>query len=362
MANFWTIAQASAHQTSEAKQLKCQTYLASALVVIYNQIHSNEQLPGCPSKVHDFIKHTYPDLVPAFASLLPTRQCIYAKTEKLIHRRVSKIIVPSTDVVWPHFFHNAQIFIDLYLFRLYCFMEVDTVLLAYLRNQKDQLSFTLLCVIAAAANTNRRLQPREVALFNLFLKHTFLRERHKKTAIQFLQDGSQLSQIDLSEFDSWAIRKFLLESAIATIWSDGILDDEETNFVADISKLLKLTDIDVQSSFVRIESLLLTHSPNELVNPEVIEGCFIHRVKKILTDYKKEIVRLFKSDLKLCDGLRQASVRDVNKIAKDRLSRAIVKQLQSLPLFRGIHFNALNWTYEKLLKILPKDVVRSAIR
>ncbi|MEM8567280.1 MAG: hypothetical protein AAGF85_12535 [Bacteroidota bacterium] len=358
LADFWAIAEAAVHESTESGQNGYHVYFATTLVLIYEQTNSKEDISKCCSKIHGFIKSTYPDMAPTFGNLLSTKQDIYTDTENLLNRRISKLITPRHNAFWSSFYNSSQIFIDLYLFRLYCFTEVDSVISEYLRNQKDELSFIILCMIAAAANANKKLELQEVKLFNLFLGHTFLSEERKKAANQFLENGSNLNQIDLSEFDSWAVRKFLLELAMATTWSDGVLDKDEENFIVELARKLKLTDKDVDSSFVRVESFLLVHNKNEF---EVIEGYLSSRVKQILIAHKQEIIRSFKSDSKLRTSLKQASIQSLNKTAKAQLSQAVMNQLQSLPVFRGIRFQDMNWTYEKLLKILPKDVVRSVM-
>ena len=337
----------------------CIQHFSASLAMLY-KAKEYDPVSKC-QKIYHFMRDVYPDLSPNLRGFFNTKQDIFSITEKILNKRVSKFLSTGDAFYWECFFNNAQLFIDLYLFRLYCFGESGKVISDYLRSHKDHLNFTLLCVIAAAAHADLKLEKKEVALFQLFAKHTFLNEERKKAAHLFLKNGALAKHIDLPENSSWAVRKFLLELAIATAWSDEVLDKAEEDFISDFGRILKITETDIQCSHLRVEFLLLRYNAFPASSANMVMGKFLPRVKHLLSSYNQEIIQQFKSDKWLCTKLKQAASVNLDTESKIKLSHALLKRIDSLSIFRSIHLSTLELGYEKVITLLPRGVVKSVI-
>lgn len=362
LANPWVVGNESVVKKKVVFHNVCCRHYAQGLICIYRNVQGEESDPvGCSGKIYSFLKSIYPDLSPSLSKWFSKQTDSFAATETFLSKRIAKLLTPSRSVVWDGFYNNAQLFVDFYLFRLYCFADNNTIISDYLRDQKDMLNFSMLSVIAGAAHANKEVASEETALFRLFLKHNFMSEERRKAANVFIEKGASLDQIRLPENDSWALKKFLLELAIATVWSDGILDEEEEKFINTFSRSLQLSDTDEVSSYIRIESLLISLISDNSLDKHLIERSFLKRINKLLSAYSNEIIHLLKSNTKVCMGLKHASIGKFNEKQKSQLAQNIINILQSMKIFRGISFNSLDWPYQQMLKILPKDVVRHVI-
>ncbi|MEO0555711.1 MAG: hypothetical protein AAF149_21075 [Bacteroidota bacterium] len=362
IADPWVICNKSVTSKKSAFQNACRLHYAKALNSIYLNFEENQLDPiACSHKIYSFLKIIYPDLSPSIGNWFTQRTNSYSVTEKFISKRIAKLLMPPNQSVWYGFYNNAQLFLDFYLFRLFCFAERNVVVSNYLRDQKDLLNFSMLCIIAGASHANTEIANEEVVLFNLFLKRNFINEEHRKAANEFIENGASPDQIELPANNSWALRKFFLELAIATVWSDGILDEQEEKFVKNFSQSLQLSDTDVISSHMRIESFLISLMPDGSQDNNQIEHSFLKRINKLLTAYNNEIIHLLKSNSTVCQGLKSSSIGHLSEQQKDQLAQDIIKLIQHMNIFRGISFNNLNWSYLRVLKIMPKGVIKEVI-
>ncbi|MEM9389987.1 MAG: hypothetical protein AAGA02_05910 [Bacteroidota bacterium] len=362
LADPWVIGNKSVTSKKSVFQNACRLHYAKALNCIYLNFEENQPDPIASShKIHSFLKIIYPDLSPSIGNWFTQRTNSYFVTERFISKRITKLLTPPYPGIWDGFYNNAQLFIDFYLFRLFCFAERNSVVSNYLREQKDLLNFSMLSVIAGAAHANTEIANEEVALFKLFLKRNFISEEHRKTANEFIKNGISPDQIELPENNSWALRKFFLELAIATVWSDGILDEQEEKFVKNFRQSLQLSDTDVLSSYIRIESFLMSIMPDRPPDNHPIEHAFLKRINKMLTAYNNEIIHLLASNAAVCQGLKSSSIGQLSEQQKDQLAQDIIRLIQSMKIFRGISFKNLDWSYVHVLKIMPKNVIKKII-
>lgn len=339
-----------------------QVHFARGLGQIYKDAFGEKyESQECVAKINDYLKSVYPDLSPS--SIINWRKKTDESTgvEKFIVKRLSLFLGPKENGVWWIFYNNAQIFLDFYLFRLFCFAENNAMIASYLRDQKDYLNFSVLKVIAAAAHADGEIASAERELFHVFVKHNFLSDERKKVATAFLDSGADVHQLELTGIDSWALKKFLLELAISTIWSDGHLDTKEEEFIEKFLKVISLQQSEMVLSFLRVESFMLALVKMGMSNSEMLEDSFLNRTKGVLSAYNHEIIATLNANESLFSMLKKASKETVSSEEQDDLAKKIILALQTMRVFRGITFANLFWSYEKVLKILPKSIVRTLV-
>ena len=189
-------------------------HLIRGIVNIYKLSQAQKDpynLERCTRCIYTFYKGIFPGLATAGRSWLGRSKSLWSLCESIINKRMASLIKVEKYDVAAAFFDNAQLFMDTYLFRLYCTAEGDEMLLEYLRNQRDEITLTTLKVIAAASHANDLVAPGEQALFELFIKNNRLPEEKKRVAREYLVHGIGIQKIEVEDPGSWALRKFLLE-------------------------------------------------------------------------------------------------------------------------------------------------------
>ncbi len=355
-------------QLSPANISKIQ--LVDGLVNIYSISRgpaNGHDIEQCIQSIYTFYKGLFPDLTLSVRNWLGREKNIERLCESLVDRRISKLIKKGKGNIWASFFNNTQLFVDVYLFRLYCIAAGDDILLEYLRSLREEISLTTLKVIAAAAHANNSVVKEERELFEFFIANNFLQEEKKRIAREYLEHGIGIQKITIEDSDSWVLKKFLLELSILTIWSDKELDDLEIGFIGDFARMLGLSDMDRELSMLAVEGFFLDfwstlHEIANRLDGEVIAESFLRRLNDMLSAYESEIVHRIRESRSLVEHLRQASVSEPDENTRAMISSELLEVIGTLPVLRVIKLPAEFLGYKRIIKVLPKKMVQQVIR
>lgn len=174
--------------------------------------------------------------------------------DAIIEKRVS-FSKKGNDNFWSNYFQYSLLFLDIIYFSKWIKSEDYQLLL----NEKEDVYFLIIKIIAASANANSYIEKEEELLFKNFLSTAKLKDENVKMANDYFFKGISLDSIDFDTVNSWIIKKYLLEIAILTIWADRVLDSIEKKFLIDLSEKLDFTESELNHSLVTIESFMLAH-------------------------------------------------------------------------------------------------------
>src|SRR5205085_6593627 len=121
------------------------------------------------------------------------------------------------------------------------------------------LRFSVVKVIAAAAHANTTIEFEERKLLEYFLQSTGLPADKKKEATRIFEEGIDIEGINLPTNNSWILKKYFLEMAILTIWSDKKVDDAELEFLRNLCAYMEFSEDDLENSMMAIEGFVLEH-------------------------------------------------------------------------------------------------------
>ncbi|TRX58798.1 TerB family tellurite resistance protein [Fulvivirga sp. M361] len=343
--------------------------LAASMVNIYKiseQNQSKSKYDHCLKMIYSFYKGLYPDLTPSAKNWIGKSRDASTLCEIVFDKRISKLIQVDKQNIWSCFFNNSQLFIDVFLFRLYYIASGDDTLLEYLRQQKDEIAFTSLKVIAAAAHANKKVVKEERHLFDVFINNKFLSNEKKRIALEYLEHGIGIQKITMENSDSWVLKKFFLELAIVTIWSDQVLDDMEIQFIKEFAQMMELGSADRELSLLAVEGFFIEfwNSLNlaaDRLSLDVIQESFLNRLNYMISSYDHEIIRNIKSNEELVCLFSKASTSELDSEERFSFNHGLIKAVESLPVFRFIHLPETFLDYKKILKILPKKVVQAVL-
>lgn len=315
--------------------------------------------------VNDFYNGVYPELSTSTKNWLGQKKDTLSVTEALLEKRVRHTFKDEHNF-WTEFFHHTQLFLDIYIFGQWSHTQPDRVLLEFFKEEKEELSYNAVKVMAAAAHANEQIESEEEKLFEHFIDNSGLPAEKKRVAYEYFEHGPGIQDIPVDPTDPWVIRKFFLELAILTVWSDKKIEAVEWTFLTDFNTSLGFSDEDFDSSMIAVEGFVLQNweqldALKEKKEHVVIRNDYISRISKAAEKFKTRIKSDIIEDQGLCDVLRKGSVAELTEEEKQAIRRKFILILKSTPTFRVISLPDEFLTYDTLLQVIPKDVIAEVI-
>lgn len=280
---------------------------------------------------------------------------------KVLNKRIA-ISGKGSANVWKASFNQAQFFIDAYIFAQWQHTSPDDVLKDYFRQEKVEISYNTLKVMSAAAHANKSVEKEEEYLFMSFIENSGLPAEKKRIAQEYFEHGLAIQDIPVERTEPWALRKFYFELATLTIWSDRKLDSEEFNFLKALNESLGFEAHDLNKSLIAVEGFLLQHWNNARGPGQGFLNLaedYITRVSRLTTEYKTHFITALKNNNHIIDLIVKGSSKELTQLERDEIRQHILKILHGLPPLKIIFLPHQFFTYQNLLRVIPKEVIDS---
>lgn len=266
---------------------------------------------------------------------------------------------------WAGFFDNSLLFLDVYYYGIW--LKKKTVLddFSLFYEQQEKLRLVILQIIALAAQADHTIQKEEKALFNFFLQSANLKKENEQRAIEFLNSDLQLSDIELDDYDNWIIKKYILELAILTVWSDKTLIQEEKDFIKLLASKLNISDQELDSSMLATESFVLSNWENiHFLQSKhdffIVKDRFVSSFSKVAEKNKKAFVQEVQESKELMELILKMNRSKLTESEKLKVKNQLIDILKTLPTFVIIALPGTFITLPLLLKFLPRSAFPSA--
>jgi tellurite resistance protein len=151
------------------------------------------------------------------------------------------------------------LFLDVFIFGQWIHTNADRIVADFFRYERDELRFSIVKVIAAAAHSDHVIDPEERKLLEYFIQSTELSAEKRKEAMVIFDEGIEIEAINLPSENSWILKKFFLEIAILTTWADRKVEQAEHEFMKKFCTYLGFSDDDLDNSLIAIEGFVLEH-------------------------------------------------------------------------------------------------------
>lgn len=355
-----------AKRWSEKERMKillAESLISSALLFHEKQILSDEELSAVILKtlenISNFYNNIFPELATPSKTLLGRKKSPLELAEKILDKRMDFKPEDSRNF-WTQFFHNSLLFLDIFIFGQWIHTNADRIVSDFFKYERDELRFSVVKIIAAAAHANSTIEFEERRLLEFFLSSSGLSAEHKKQASAIFEKGIEIELLNLPTNNSWILKKYFLEMAILTIWSDKKVEEKEQVFLKRLCEYLGFTDDDLENSMIAIEGFVLEHweELNQLQNKQdyqQVSEQFVRRMAKITEKNKNRLIREVQERQELMELLIKARSNELNDSEKDRLKSLLISVLKTLPTLVIISLPQHFLTLPILLKILPKD-------
>lgn len=347
------------------KILLAESLISSALLYNTQPIQHSDDFSRVILKTLDnvgsFYNNIFPELATSANPLFGRKKTTIEVAEKIIEKRIEQTY-SSEGNFWSHFFHNSLLFLDVFIFGQWIHTNADKIVADFFRYQREELRFSVIKVIAAAANANRKIEVEEKKLLELFIQGAGLSSEKRKQATLIFDKGVDISEINLPAENSWILKKFFLEIAILTMWADRKVEQQEEDFLKQFSRHLGFSEDDLENSLIAIEGFVLEHweQLEFLQNKQdyqLVSDHFIRRVSKIVEKNRNRLEREIADNAELRKLLEKGKTNELSAEENEKMREFLIGILRSIPTFVIVALPHKFLSLPVLLKILPKGIL-----
>lgn len=349
---------------SKLKVLLAESFINSSFLFHEKNINSaeafTEMIMETTSGISRFYNEIYPEISTSTKSFFGKKKSPLEVAEKIIDKRIGKQ-KPTSGEFWDNFFQNSLLFLDIFVFGQWVHTNSENVVSEYFRQEKEDLRFSVVKVLAAASHANNYIETEERRLFEYFINSSDLSAEKKAQAYRYLEEGIDLEEVVLPATNSWILRKYFLELAILVVWIDKRVEDSEREFLEKFRKLLSFSNDDFENSMIAIEGFVLEHWQEldylqDKKDFESVSDEFINRVARITERNKSRITNQLKSNKEIAYLLRKLNNEGLDAQEKEQLKDKLIIILKNIPSFVIVALPSKFLSLPVLLKILQKEI------
>jgi len=352
------------------KILLAECLIGSSLLFYDKPIKSPEEITGVILKtlesIGNFYNNIFPELSTPTKTILGRKKSPLELAERILDKRIEHTNKFEGNF-WSYFFHNALLFLDVFIYGQWIHTNADRIVADFFRYERDELRFSVVKVIAAAAHANKEIVHEERKLYELFIDSTDLSSERRKEALKIFEEGFAVEDINLPSENSWILKKFFLEVAILTIWADKKVEQTELDFLKRFCHYLGFSDDDLENSMMAVEGFVLEHWEQlgflqDTQNYDLVSEQFIRRVSRIAENNKSRLVRSMADNEEVLSLMKKARSNELSSEEKEQVRTALIKMLRTIPTFVIVSLPQKFLTLPILLKILPRNFFAESIK
>jgi hypothetical protein len=357
-------------EKDKMKLLLAESLISSSLLFHDKPVKDPEELSKLITKtlesIAGFYNNVFPELATPSKSLFGKRKSALELAEKILDKRIERTAEYSGNF-WVQFFHNSLLFLDIFIFGQWIHTNADRIVSDFFKYEREELRFSVVKIIAAAAHANNKIEFEERKLLEFFLQSAGLSPDKKKEAIEIFDRGIAVETINLPTNNSWLLKKYFLEMAILTIWADKKIEDTESEFLVQLCHYLDFKEDDLENSMIAIEGFVLEHweqlgyLQNKQDYNEVSER-FIKRLTKLTENNKSRIVGEVRESKVLMDLLKKAKAEELAEDEKQKVQELLLVVVKTIPTFVIIALPQRYLTLPVLMKILPANIFSETLK
>lgn len=351
------------------KILLAESLISSSLLFYDKQIKNPDELSNVILKtvesIGNFYNNVFPELATPTKTLFGRKKSPLELAEKILDKRIEHTAEHNSNF-WTQFFHNSLLFLDIFIFGQWIHTNADRIVADFFKYEREELRFSVVKIIAAAAHANTKIEYEERKLLEYFLQSTGLSGEKKKEALKIFEEGIAIEGINLPTNNSWILKKYFLEMAILTIWADKKVESREEDFLKELCQYLGFSGDDLENSIMAIEGFVLEHwdELNQLQNKQdynQVSEQFIKRLTRIADNNKSRLIKEVQESEELVSLINKAKSNELSDEEKHRMQELIIVVLKTIPTFVIISLPQRFLTLPILMKILPKNFFSETI-
>lgn len=351
-------------ERDKMKILLAESLISSSLLFYEKPVKSTEELSNVFLKtienIGNFYNNIFPELGISGKSFFGKKRSPVELAEKILDKRVERTMEFQGNF-WTYFFHNSLLFLDVFIFGQWIHTNADRIVADFFRYERDELRFSIVKVIAAAAHSDNTVDFEERKMLEFFIHSSDLSAERRKEATTLFDKGIDVESINLPSENSWILKKFFLEIAILTTWADKKVEQAEHNFMKRFCTYLGLSEDDLDNSLIAIEGFVLEHWEQldylqDKQDYNRVSEDFISRISKIAEKNKTRLIKEIQDREEAVSLLKKARNEELSPEENERIRHELVAILKTIPTFVIISLPQRFLTLPVLMKILPRNL------
>lgn len=343
------------------KILLAESLISSALFYQNTSLKNPEDLSDVMTKAMENISGFYTNVFPEFSisshTFFGKKRTSIELAEKILSKRID-LSQETSGNFWSQFFHNSLLFLDIFIFGQWIHTKADKIVSDFFKYEKEELRFSVIKVITAAAHANHKIEFEEKRLLEYFIQGSGLSPERKMEANAIFEAGIEIEEISLPTNNSWILKKYFLEIAILTMWADKQVEEKELSFLQRLNHHFGFSHEDLENSLIAIEGFVLEHwdQLNYFQNKqsyEQVSDHFIKRLSKITNQNNDRLVKEVRNNIELVKLLRKGRSKELTDAEKEQVQKLLITILKTVPTFVIISLPQRFLTLPILMKILP---------
>jgi hypothetical protein len=352
------------NEKDKMKILLAESLISSSLLFHDKPVASAEELSQVflrtVENITNFYNNIFPELATPTKTLFGKKRSPMEVAEKILEKRIDRTIDFQGNF-WAYYFHNSLLFLDVFIFGQWIHTNADRIVADFFRYEREELRFSIVKVIAAAAHSDKVVNYEEAKLFEFFIQGTDLPVDKRKEALVIFEKGVNIDEINLPAENSWILRKFFLEVAILTTWADRKIELAEQDFLRHFCTYLSFSDEDLENSMIAIEGFVLEHWEQleylqSKQDYQRVSEHFIARVARIAEKNKSKLLKEIQGSEIILTLLKKARTEELTPDQNEQIRLELLQVLKTVPTFVIISLPQRFLTLPILMKILPKNL------
>jgi hypothetical protein len=284
------------------------------------------------------------------------------KLEEVIDKR-TQIPLSFDHKLWISYLQNSLCFIDILLFKQ--FIE-GTLGSSDLVNERTKMVETTLLSIILAAHADGLIEVKEKTMFDMFLASADFSDEDRGYYQDLFKHGASLKELPDTTSMSLMFRRYLLDIAIFTVWSDTDFSQKEYAFLQTFTYQLNFTSEDLNDSFSVVENFVLQ---NHEIIPYLKAGNSYDKVfnrltgrwSRVILRNKDRLTKEIRESRELVELVRKSAVAELTPDEKDKVRSQFMDIIKSVPALAIFMLPGGVILLPLILKIIP-NLVPSAFR
>lgn len=350
------------NEEDKMKVLVAESLINSSLLLNHNNIRSindfTEVIFNTTSKIANFYNKVYPEIGTANRNIFGQKRSNLEIAERVIEKRVHQS--RNSKDFWSNFFNNILVFLDIYFFGQWIHTNNDKIFYEFFKQEKDELRFTIIKIMVAAAHANNIVEIEERKLFEYFLKASDFKTQRIKQAWKYLDEGISIDEITI-DVNSWILKKFFLELAILVVWADRKLEERELEFLKRFNKILGFYEEDLTNSMLAIEGFVVQYwdkleNLQDRKNLDSVKESYLDKASIVARKNERILSNQVKSSQEISRLIQKYQDGKLNPDESQVLRSHLENILKQIPTFVFISMPSAYLTLPILMEILPKSV------
>ncbi|MEO9533916.1 MAG: LETM1-related biofilm-associated protein [Crocinitomicaceae bacterium] len=286
---------------------------------------------------------------------------VYEKLESIIERRVD-IKMSFSNKLWTSYLHNSLIFQDLILYHEYKKRSNSFDI----SEKRRKVMLDMMKLVSVAAHADGEIAEEEEALFQVFMASAKLDSDDRDIAEAFWENNGSLADIEFNYEMTWLLKRYFMEIATLTVWSDKVVTDSEEQFLKELVVRFVVEEEEQDKSFLAIQSFVIEnaeHVPflsgkNE--TEQLMDGAR-DKWRKILGRNKEKLGTELKQSKELVALIAKSAKTELTPEEKKKVKAQFKDLGKSIPAFTLFMLPGGSLVMPIVLKLIP-DLVPSAFR